>query len=340
MKNKLQYMLMGVGITLAVIIGAMSLAFSRADAEVASDNTRQEVVSVPLAKPEEDTVMPQSQPVILESHEVENEAAGFSSEAEPISLTAAGMTADVETILANVEQFAQQQDARVFGKSGWIHTSHTLQMTKPEGQEKQDYYLSTGETIPLDSLIPDVAVSEGWYHVNGDNAFFEGVGLVSSIDGEIYQKSVLIGEDWVNLTLKTPGSHPGQYTMPRATHLVELPTRWALEKLKMDADWGGDIQASWENGVYMVTIGYFFDEEPWPKEETLLPEPVIGAKSVYTFNQETGAISSYVGYLLFQNNEWYQNALTTYAPVEFQATLPPEIVEILNEGINDHVEGQ
>jgi len=354
MQNKFQYIILGVGITLLTILGVMSLAFSRAEAKVNSDVTNSGIMLQQPESPEvnnlnqgqEQTQTSQLQmgsslsPETADTEEAEvvlASAEPLIEEVEVVSANDVGATDDRKVIVDTVAAFASKQEENLFGKSGWIYERYIMATFLPGGQEKQEYHLTTGETIPMELLAPNSSILESWYHVDGDNTFFEGVSLVLAMDETIRQKSVLIGEDWVNLTLKEANADSGQYATRRASNVVMLGTRYALETLAK-ASTAARIEAVWENGQYVVTLAYYYEE---PLEHVVnMPEPVIGSKMVYTFDMKSGGIISSEGYTLLQSNNWHHGFSQIYSPVEYQSELPAEARNIFNEAVGDYMEEQ
>ncbi len=340
MQNKFQYILLGVGITLLAILGTMSIVLSRAEAKVSPDVTSATVaLQQPAIQEGDNPQFAQEQSQIsqlqMENSSLADTVEVLPSKVEVIPVGDTGSTDDLETIIKTVTAFASKQEENLFGGSGWIYERYAMESFLPEGQESQDYHLTTGETIPMESLAPSTFIFESWYHVNGDNTFFEGISLVSAFDGTIYQKSVLIGEDWVNLTLKEANAHSGQYTTRRSSNIVALPITGlsqTLENLSPTAR----VQAFWENDQYVVTIEYSYDE---PLEDVAyMPEPIVGNKHIYAFDLKTGQLLTIDGYTLFQSNKWFHDLRMTYSPVEFQQMPPDEIVEIFTQATNDYTE--
>lgn len=354
MQNKFQYIILGVAITLLTILGVMSLALSRAEAKVNPDVPNSEIA---LQQPESQEVnnlhLEQEQnqtgqlqmgsslsPETAETGEAEVVLAHVETlieEVEVVSTNDVGATDDREVIVNTVAAFASKQEENLFGKSGWIYEKYLIEMFLPEGQVGQDYHLTTGETIPMELLAPNRSIFESWYHVDGNNTFFEGVSLVSSTDGVVHQKSVLIGEEWVNLTLKEANAHPGQYVTRRASNIVTLPTIATLHTLKTLPP-VASVQASWGKGQYIITIEYSYTE---PLEDAaFMPEPIIGNKHIYVFDLQTGQLLTIDGYTLFQSNKWFHDLSMIYNAVQFQETPPAVVTTLFIDAINAYMEGK
>lgn len=132
MKNKLQYIMAGVGITLLVILGALTLLLPQAQASVVSKNSSGEIITaVESVQSDSSDVLP-----LVGQNEPE-QAANASTEAELASLAAAGSSMEspeeaffaamgtkdnpqtnIDVIIHTVSELARKQEDALLGKPG------------------------------------------------------------------------------------------------------------------------------------------------------------------------------------------------------------------------------
>jgi hypothetical protein len=170
MQRKFQYIMLGAGLTLLVLIGTFAFLSEQAQAGVIPPKT---------VDPIDETVTTNTDRV-REQNRIERANTNNPLEADYIvgeKLPEREVTKELETIddplteteiiIQTVTEFAQKQEESLLGKSGWIHV--VTQPHAPEDQRGSNsvHIGSTGEVVSRDELVPDSAQFETWYAESG-----------------------------------------------------------------------------------------------------------------------------------------------------------------------------
>lgn len=347
MKNKLQYIMAGAGITLLVILGALTLLLPRAQADVATENTDGEIVTaVESTQSDSSDVLPlvnQNEPEQTANTKTETAPDSLAATESPTesseeALFSAMGTKDnpqtnMEIIVYTVSELARKQEEALLGKPGWLHV-HSSFYIPDEFRGDGTYSLATDEILPMEKLVPNSPQTENWYHVNEEGVYHEGVGLITNPDGLVYQQSILWNGQWTNLTLKTNDFAPDQYIMPvSAPEKILLPITQAYQQLDMKLTWSNvEMQATMDGDQYIVIVEQRYDA---PIEDAIfMPEPIIGSRETFIFDVNTGQLSIETQALL-ESQTWLFTEKWEYEPVEFVAELPNELAQLFNSALND-----
>ena len=339
MSKKLQYMILGAGLTLFVMASTLTLLLRSASAETAALPN----VDKPIQSEQ------QEEKLVVGNKDVNQETGGNSfatlpeqavpaelsdyvtmSESNSPSLPGA-VDEDVNIIIQTVAEFAQKQENNLLGKSGWIHV--VAQPYVPEEQRGSNslYVGSTGEVISRDKLVPDSARFETWYRVNETGIYNEAISLVISPNGVIHQQSVLVGNQWLNLTLKARGVTQSEYSANNPSNEIALPVVTAVNILNDMSTWENvNLQAQVENSVYVVSADQTFED---PLEDAILAERVLAGKQIFTFDATTGQLLMTESHLQLDDGTWILRERWTYSTTEFDSELPVAVAEIFSDSM-------
>jgi hypothetical protein len=333
MKDKLNYMLIGVILTMLVIGGALSIVLSPTDAssEIPSQP------SVLFNKSDEEPVvivtddgtvlaseapLDSSEPVVPPDSQLDSVSNdNYQIESEKYT---------PEQIVATVRELAEREEARLLTTPGWIHIRQVK--TAPDERQDGDYGSSSGKSISVGELIPQSSpIFEEWYRVDEQAFFQEAMGLVLSADGAIHQHTVLVDGRWAHMTLRAQGFPQGEYTTGHVPTRVSLPLSQVAsrleELLKLESVMISGFQ---DNGrlVVLTTSDY-------PAPVTLgtpkLPAAVVGEVTTYTFDLEAGQLLSFETHFNLQDGSQYLMGRREHITVGFFTHLPWEMARLYNE---------
>lgn len=344
MKSQLQYIMAGAGITLLVILGTLTLLLPRAQAGVVSENNSSEIITaIESVQSGSSDILPsvsQNEPEQAANASTEAELASLAAAESPTEAPAEAFLAamgtkdnpqtNMDIIVYTVSELARKQEEILMGKPGWLHVK--TQLSIPEEQRGNGYHsATTDEIIPMEVLVPNDPILESWYHVDENGLYQEALSLVTTPDGTIYQQSVLVDGAWVNLTLKTLGTHPNQYETPTISVAATSPATNAFQTLEKSRTWSNvSMQAYLENGQYIVIKEQNHD----PIEgESSIPEPVIKSKEIYVFDQVTGQLISSKTQALLQSGTWITVGEKSYLMSEFLPELPMETSKLFSDSM-------
>ncbi|RMD52857.1 MAG: hypothetical protein D6835_01445 [Candidatus Thermofonsia bacterium] len=343
MKNKFQYVIAGAGITLIVIFGTFTLLLPRVQAgESLQDTAGQTKTSARPAHAngtEAVSFNNQEQPGQVTDNITGSQNTSAATAEEPAEEFFASLgtkdkpQTNMDIIIYTVSELARKQEEALMGKTGWLHVK--VQFYIPEEQKGNGYHSAAiDEIIPIEVLVPQNPIFDSWYHVDETGLYREALSLVMAPDGTIHQQSVLVDGVWVNLTLKALGTHQQQYETPGSLEIAVLPTAEVYRILEESQTWPDvSMQAYMENGRYVVIKEQRYDD---PIENAVfMPEPVIGGKEIYYFDQETGELLYSEVQSLLQSEVWYAGGNKTYLTVEFLPEMPVEISRLFNDLVVD-----
>ena len=305
MQGKFQYVIAGAMITLLVILGAFTVLSSPTLADISSKSTQ---------------------------------AAGTGVEHPNDPGTIDESITDLDAILARLTEFAHLQDEAVLGRPGWLHVKSV--MTIPEERRGNGYFLGeTNEVLPMEALNPDNQVSETWYHVDETGSYDQGMGLVSSPDGAIYQQTILADGTWVNLTLKAAGAYRQQYESRAESIIPLMPTALVLSALEERREWQNvSIQAYLEGDRFIVVAEQEYN--PPIDNDISIAAPIVKGREIFTFVEKTGYLFSREVQVLPLNDTWLTIEEEEYLVVELESELPEEVLYLFDNAMKLLEEGK
>lgn len=344
MKNKLQYIMAGAGITLLVILGALTLLLPQAQADVVSENTSELVIAVESAQSGSSDVLP------LVSQNEPEQAANTTTEIDPASLAAAESPTEspiealpdtmgtkdnpqtnMDVVINTVKEFARQQEDALLYKPGWLHIVSQPYTPKDQLGSENVRSAETGELVPREELVPDSALFESWYHVDERGAYNEAMSLVTSSDGTVHQESILVDDQWFNLTLQARGFSQAQYQTRNLSNQVILPisdvansldSMQTLENVKM---W-----AYLDNEQYVVTVEESYEK---PLEDSIQQTTILSGKITYSIDATTGQLVSTVVQLLNEDGNWHLREKWDHLVTEFMPQLPEDAAQLYADAV-------
>ncbi len=237
-------------------------------------------------------------------------------------------TTDISAILAVVTEFANRQEAALFGRNGWLHLQSTIYI--PPEQRGNGYHLASGEVLAMEEVVPAAPLFETWYHVDATGTYHQAMGLVSATDGTIQQQTVFVNGRWVNLTLDyAQAAHNSQGATAKAT----LPAREILHQLESMSTWRNvSMEATWVDGQYTVIAEQLY-EEPIA-DAVFMPEPVTGIRVTHVFDSATGQPLTWETQALLESGAVLLTERGTYLTAEFVPELPVEVAQQLDAALN------
>lgn len=334
MQRKFQYIMLGAGLTLLVLIGAFAFLSEQAQAGATSAKSVDPIAETVTTNT--DYAREQSR---TESNDAPIEADHIAS--EKLSEREAANIKELETmddpltetevIIQTVTEFVQKREESLLGKSGWIHVVTQPHAPEEERGSNSVHIGSTGEVVPRDELVPDSAQFETWYHVDETGVYNEAMSLVTSPDGVIHQQSVLVDNQWLNLTLRAKSVTQSEYMTNNPSNEIALPAVTAANSLNEMTNWENvSLRAQAENGLYVVSAEQTFEK---PVEDVILAEPVLAGKQVFTFDAETGQLLMNESHLQLSDGTWILREKWTYSTTEFVRELPASAAEVFSDAM-------
>ncbi|MCC6602317.1 MAG: hypothetical protein IT327_03845 [Anaerolineae bacterium] len=344
MKNKFQYIMAGVGITLLVILGALTLLLPQVQAGEATENTDGEVVTaVESTQSDSGDIVP-----LINQNEPE-QAANITTETAPATIAAAESLTESPTelptealldtigtkdnpqtnmdiVINMVKEFAQQQEETLLYKPGWLHTVSQPYTPKDQLGSENVNSAATGELVPREELVPDSAQFESWYHVDERGSYSEAISLVVSSDGTIHQESVLVDDQWFNLTLQARGFVQAQYQMRNLSNQVILPISDVANSLdSMQTQANVKMWAYLDNEQYIVTVEESYEQ---PLEDSIQQTTILSGKIIYSIDASTGQLLSTEVQLLNEDGNWHLREKWDHLVTEFMPGLPEDMAQL------------
>lgn len=311
MQMKPKSLLLTIGVTTLLLLAAAAIWMKQSQPE-----------PVAAALPASDIVAPMSSSQPVADVAVVQQLAP--NPASPPSIhnqqTAVDPTAH---ILQTVSELATKQETAVLGQPGWVHVQSSLIIAEEMGSDT--YHLANSDqTIPMSQLVPESPRFENWYQVDATGQYAHGLGLVRSTNGAIHQQTLFTGGQWTNLTLAELNNSALQNSAVSKTNELILPSRAALHALQEQADWRGvTLTAELDAGQYRVTAVQQYET---PLENAIfMPEPVIGARETFVFDNQTGFLLWRQSEAWLQSGNWLPLENETYTAVAWHAALPTEL---------------
>ena len=350
MQRKFQYIMIGSGLTILVILGVFALIFSQARADttneiaVNSNDVLSETAVQTTNSSQTTQVVTDSNHQTYSSDEEQNEVVSLLDanqttvmdieveDSVPSLETMDGPETDPSIIVAMVEELARQQEDTLLNSSGWLHI--VSQPYTPEDQlgSQELHSAATGEMIPREELVPDSARFESWYHVDERGIFNEAMSLVTTVEGIVSQQSILIGDQWLNLTLQARGFVPEQSIMRNVSNEATLPVSHVASLLdEALVQENIEMQAYLNNEQYVVVVEEIYSA---PIYDSISQAVVLGSKTTHSIDAQTGQLSSTEMQLLFENSGWVLRERWDYPITELLAELPEEIARLYADGVN------
>lgn len=347
MQGKFQYIMTGAAITLLVLIGvfALLLVQTRADdsptREVFDTAAQEDQQSVDLR-----VTIPPS-PYVEKSLDESNEAYKEQEDSANIDLqnrqlvvqsgTVDDPVTDIDMIILTVAEFVRVQEEALLSSPGWLHVKSTLVI--PEQMRGNGYHVAgTDEVLPMQVLVPASPIYETWYHIDQTGTYSEAMGLVSSQEDAIHQRTILIDGQWINLTLKTAGARREQYETRASVDAPLLPISLVLQALEERREWRNiNIYAYSDKGRFIVIAEQQYDS---PIDNAIsITEPVSGSREIFNFEEGTGRLLSREAQVLPLNGSWLTTEKEDYLVVELTSELSHEASRLFSDAMNLLEEG-
>jgi hypothetical protein len=328
MSGKFSYIMTGVGLTLLVILGVAAVIFSTAAA------------SETMLPNETNTSLTNSGPSVEVQQTISNHeplhSVVLNAEAMEDSLPLSGTVNVPETdpgiIVYTVKELARQQEVALLNKSGWLHVVSQPYSPKDQQGSRQVRSTATGEIVPKEDLVPDSALFESWYYLDERGLYNEAMSLVVSADGTLHQQSMLVGNQWVNLTLQARGFAEEQYKTRNGSNRIILPISSVADSLDMMQTRENVVMEAYlNNEQYVVVIEELYAE---PVEDSVTQTFVLGGKVIYSIDATTGQLLSTEVQLLFENGDWLLRERWDYLVTEFMAELPENAARLYTDSVN------
>ncbi|MCA9927743.1 MAG: hypothetical protein KC419_04675 [Anaerolineales bacterium] len=348
MQRKFQYVLTGAGLTLFVILGALTLLLPPAQAGNASDDMsaypsgtdidkdvalEEDIPSTAIIKPNDQSVQNQAEYVAnslpAANFPISQETLAEINQVPPETVD--NPETNIDVVFAQVEELVSRYEATVLGKSGWLYRRYEDYLPAKFRSNNGRLY-----NIPLAELYPsDIMIQEEWFYVDEAGFYTESIGHMLDENGMIRLRGAAIDGYDVNLTLKEATSDAvSQFD---ASSLNKLPLDGnALTMLDFAPDDKRRVKAWNEDGVYMIVI-----ESPYEEPIQLAnisDESVVGSQTRFGFDLATGSLL--YTEVMFQtvNGEWFtferiaihQLGMINELPSEAQQTLT-DVSDFLRE---------
>lgn len=323
MQRKFQYVLMGAGLTLFVLLGALTFILSPAQASHSFEATANEpLTETEVALNEE---RPSTTTVAL-SEERPSETVETIVEEKDFSAswgTAENPETDVAKIIAEVESLVTIHKSNILEKPGWFYQRY-------EGVVPRQYLSNTGEIdgIPVTELYPDDALMcRVWFFIDKDGQFNENVGYTVDQKGTMGTQWATTGGKMINLSLA--GATPNAVNEISGSQPFPFDGNMLMYLEAVQGDPLSSARAWREGGAYTIVLDIVYEE---PVVVANMDDvTVVGERTKYLFDLTTGAIQqaeiSYQdvdgAFLLFERVTYLEQT-----PVD---ALPQEARQILSE---------
>lgn len=230
---------------------------------------------------------------------------------------------EIEKIQQTVADLVAKEEAALLGQTGWLHVAvqPLLSQASPDDTVTVDV---SGQQVARETLVPEQAQFQSWYHVDAAGGYEEGLTLVTSPNGQIHQQAVLLNNQWVNLTLPTTET---AFASSNATLNPALPSQTIAHTIAQMADWSTvQWRASQEGSVYTIVA-----EQPFadPIFDTRLQQAVLASRQTFAFDSERGHLLQTAVAVQLSDGSWLLQEQWQYAIPQFSPELPAETAVLL-----------
>lgn len=337
MNSKMQYMIMGALLTIFVVLAGLARLQTDVVAEEQTDNEStlsyvNDVAENKVIENVEDNSVVTTSPSTSQSTIV---ASDVESETVPVDWIQSSVTEDV---LAALKQLADRQASELLGQAGWLN----ITVTGPELHEVnqadlQDYQGPGGQVVPADALHPaGSGVLSKWYYVNKDGSVEQGLVFTSDANNQTYQRTILQGSEWINLTLKENDFPEDMYTTLAASNQIRnyLSIQEAIQFLEvalLTESSAGEVSvnAYKENGRFHLTVNTTF-ATPLDLGGPM-PEPVIAGERHFVFDGMNGHLLTDTHNFTLQSGETFLAGIAEYHTSLLLPQLPDNVQQVLDE---------
>lgn len=337
MNSKMQYMIMGALLTVFVVLAGLARLQSNvvAETEIDSKTTLSSASDVAEDKVIESaenipgvTVPPSAAPITTDVPVVESETVTV----DWIQST------DPDAVMMALQQLVDQQANELLGQAGWLN----ITVTGPELHEVnqadlQDYQGPDGQVVPADALHPaGSAVLTRWYYVGKDGVVEQGLVFTSDANNRTYQRTILQGNEWINMTLKENSFPEDMYTTLAASNQIRnyLSIQEAIQFLEVALLTEGgagevSVNAYEENGRFHLTVNTTF-ATPLDLGGPM-PEPVIAGERHFVFDGMNGHLLTDTHNFTLQSGETFLAGIAEYNTSLLLPQLPDNVQQVLDE---------
>ncbi len=345
MNSKMQYMIMGALLTIFVVLAGLARLQTDVIAEEQTDNESMlsyvnDVAENKVIENVEDNSVVTTSPSTSQSTIV---ASDVESETVPVDWI---QSSDTEDVLAALKQLADRQASELLGQAGWLN----ITVTGPELHEVnqadlQDYQGPDGQVVPADALHPvGSGVLSKWYYVSKDGLVEQGLVFTSDANNQTYQRTILQGSEWINLTLKENDFPEDMYTTLAASNQIRnyLSIQEAIQFLEVtlltESSAGEvNVNAYEENGRFHLTVNTTF-ATPLVLGGPI-PEPVIAGERHFIFDGMNGHLLTDTHNFTLQSGETFLAGIAEYHTSFLLPQLPNSVQQLLEENLKSLEEG-
>ncbi len=325
MQRKFQYVLMGAGLTLLVIFGALTLLLPPAQASnsfsVPADDPRANEKTSDVTI-EDRTSSPEIRVVEnLQTNGNISETISKETDSRPELSTKENPETDIAKIIEQLGMLAEKNEARLFGEPGWLYVKH-------ESYWPLKYMSNTGDIygIPVTELYgTDTVTHEEWYEVDAQGYFQQKIGQITDANGITRNQWAISNGYFIALSLNDATE---QAISPHTTNSSALPVASDFSTLlEMAQNEGHTITAWYAADQYVLVYTKTLDE---PKTN-YAGELVQRSQVKYQFNLETGAIQLFEVTDQLTNGEWIVKERSVLLEQYMVENLPTAVEQTLNE---------
>lgn len=327
-QRKFQYILIGAGLTLVVLLGAFAIVLLPAQASNTMGVRTNEQSAATRLEAEQSTadVVSGSEHVGLINTAID---VGVEQpvEEQPVSAglgTLENPVTDVTQIIAQVQALGEIYQANVLGKSGWFYHRY-------ENYIPVEFLTNTGEIdgIPIAELhLDDTMIREEWLLIDATGQSSQKVGYATDQEGIIRGSWAVTSGKWVNLHMIGADPDAIREAPPRpdrVTYVEDLVG--ILEAVQKDPLISA---AAWqEDNVYTIALKARFEQ---PMTFVNINNAIFeGEQSIYRFDLSSGAIQQTEHVLQNVDGNPITSERATYLEQSYVEELPPTAVQIMNE---------
>ncbi len=328
MQRKFQYMVIGAGLTLLVIFGALTLLLPSTQASNSANvpandpglntNFLNEELSISTESRSGSTLGMAAIPETnQDTSEGVSEERGISPELSAVD----NPETDVSKILEQIMVFVEKNEANLFGQPGWLYQKH-------EYYQPLKYVSNTGDIYGIsviDLYGTDTVTHEEWYEVDTQGFFERKIGQMTDTNGVIRNQWAVTNGSFIALSLvnATEEAIRSEHTI-RSAIANESDFATLLEMAQED----GQIISAWfEGNQYIVMYTTIYDE---PRTNNA-DEAVQGSQVIYGFNSETGAVELFEVKRQLTSGEWIVTERHILLEQRMVEELPPILKQKLDE---------